>query len=133
MAKLLFIQKFIMVGLLFGRPFTIGQAANGDNCPLPDPDYEAENNLLYRKGFYILDNVGHQPFPFGSFEILLDADHRGHLQSHARRADQAPMTKDALLLDWKDRTGYFVQGKQWTQLSLDGAKKLWGEPRKYVL
>ena len=28
---------------------------------------------------------------------------------------------------------YLVEGQGWTQLSLEGAKKLWGEPRKHVV
>jgi hypothetical protein len=118
--------------LVYGIP--IVPAAIAENCPLPAPDSVTESNLAYRAGAYILDTLGHQPYPFGSFAIQVDGEGEGHLQAHATRNGRLPvMTKGVIISDWTERTSYFIKGKGWTQLSLEGAKNLWGEPRKHVV
>jgi hypothetical protein len=94
-----------------------------------------ESSLRYENGPYILETLGNQPYPFGSFAISVDQNRQGHLQSYIdpHRVPKMPKMKNSIILDWTERTSYLVDGKGLTQLSLEGAKILWGEPRKHVV
>lgn len=106
--------------------------------PPPDDDVVTEDSLNYRSGFYVLDNIEHQPYPFGSFAIFVDREGIGHIQSNAIKfidgnspPKQKKPFKGSIIPDWTDRTSFKKKGKGWTQLSLTEAKTLWGEPRTH--
>jgi len=83
-----------------------------------------------------LDTLDHRPYPFGSFAISLDQTGQGHLQSFATSDNKHLPVKiegSSIILDWRERTSYFIKGKGWTQLTMEGAKDLWGEPKKHVV
>ena len=126
-------QKICLIGLLLSAiPIRILTATS---CPLTDSDTVTESSLRYESGPYILQTLGNQPYPFGTFDITVDRNHQGHLQSYIdpHRVPKMPKMKDSIILDWTERTSYLVDGKGLTQLSLAGAKTLWGEPRKHVV
>lgn len=101
------------------------------NCVV-DPD--AEPDLTYSSGWYVLDNKEHWPYPYGSFSILVDKKGIGHVQTYAVPLSNNKRTDDRIFLDWKARTSFikFSQtgARNWTQLNLKDAIMLWGEPRK---
>ena len=130
-------RKLCLIGLLVLTSIPIRiHASIGENCPVPDPDGVTEASLRYRSGPYILDTLGHQSYPFGSFAITVDRSGQGHLQSYIdpHRVGKMPdRNVDSIILDWTERTSYLIDGKGRTQLSLEGAKTLWGQPRKHVV
>lgn len=104
--------------------------------PIPHPDGVTETRLRYQGGPYILDTLGHQRYPFGSFAIRVDRNGQGHLQSYIDPSSATKIPRhdtDLIISDWAERTRYLIDGKGWTQLSLEGATKLWSEPRKHVV
>lgn len=131
MAKHFLAQKLcLMAFFLCASPNAIA----ADSCPEPDPDVLTESSLAYRSGPYKLDTLLHREHPFDSFAISVDQTGSGHLQSYAvGPSKHPPAMKGSVILDWKERTSYYKEGKSWTQLTLEGAKELWGQPRKHIV
>jgi hypothetical protein len=130
-----FKRLFLAITFVCGFLIAGATAIFASNCPLPDPDGVTEANLSYRCGPYILDTLLHQPYPFSSFAIQVDRTGSGHLQSYVdpHRVTKMPDMKDSIILDWTERTSYLTEDKTRTPLSIEGARKFWGEPRKYVV
>jgi hypothetical protein len=93
-------------------------------------------DLNYHNGFYVLDTVNGDKYPFGAFAIHVDRNDVGHVQSFIGIAPVSYDSKedDSIFVDWKRRTSFIKRGKYdekiWTQLTFEDARNLWGEPRK---
>jgi hypothetical protein len=104
---------------------------------LEEGDNIRDTDLAHRNGPYKLDTLDRRPYPFGSFAIFVDNGGVGHVQSFCLDSSEYPRhgarLKDGIIVDWTKRTSYLIRGKGWTQLSLEGAKDLWGEPKKHLV
>lgn len=101
------------------------------------PGYE-ESRLLYKQ--YVAELQCKQTFKgLPLYVVKVNSKGTGHLQANIAQADGFPRAKtqstltnqEGLFTDWMVRTS-FLGDKGWTALSLDGAKELWGEPRRHT-
>ncbi len=103
-----------------------------------------EHLLLFRDRCCVLQNKKNEPYPYGSFEVRIDRNGTGHLQSHClmsvfherpeseyKLGNLPKQSFDGVFVDWRIRTSFLKENTGWTRLGFTEAKELWGEPRRH--
>jgi hypothetical protein len=127
-------QKLLIAGMFVAIVInTFRLPAPASSCADIDPSVLTEMSLGYGSGCYPLQNVKTHKIPSGSFVVCIDKEGCGHIQGASHSTARIPKKDDGIVIrDWSQRICYEIDGRE-SQLTIQNARKLWGEPRKHIV
>jgi hypothetical protein len=99
---------------------------------------DLDQALTLRRNCAVLENQQGLKYPFCSFQVTADYNGAGHLRGQCAQSSEykrplAELPNDPASIDWTERMSFLQPGIGWTMLSLDEAKKLWGDPVERII